>query len=114
MARPTLRTLVSGIVAWDADADVNFNMIVNAPFPMYLATDLSTLTSSFAPASYTGCFALADPADPILYISDGTDWVPYITEATAVPDSEATTAADLADDFNDLLASLQAAGHMAT
>ena len=114
MARPTLRLMASGIAAWDADADANFNSITGGPFPMYIAADLATLTSGFAPASYDNCLALADPADPVLYISDGTDWLPYVAEAGAVTDSTAATAADMATDFNLLLASMRAAGFMAT
>ena len=114
MARPILRILTSGIAAWDADATVNFDLITGGPFPLYIATDLSALTSAFPPASYDDCLALVNPADPVEYISNGTTWVPYVTEAGAVADSTATDIAGLATDFNLLLATLRAAGFMAT
>lgn len=108
MARPTRRIIASGIAAWDADVDENFDKITGAPFPMAqytLAGDLPTASS------YDDCLALVGN---ILYISNGATWEVYTGEADNVPDSTATTATQMAIDFNLLLAELQTAGLMAT
>jgi hypothetical protein len=61
-------------------------------------------------SSYADCLALVVDT---LYISNGTTWEVYSGVSANVPDSTATTAADMASDFNDLLAALITAGIMA-
>ena len=106
MARPTRRVIASGIAAWDADTDENFDKITGAPiaFAQYaLVGDLPTASS------YDDCFALVVD---VLYYSDGATWAPY-QEAANVADSTATDATQMATDFNLLLTALQDAGIMA-
>ena len=113
MARPTLRVLTSGIAAWDADVDANFQIIAGGPFPIYNPADTTTLNSEAPAASYDNCLALVGTTSVLLYISNGSTWEVY-RQGDAVADSTASTVADLASDFNDLLASLKDAGIMAT
>ena len=106
MARPTRRVIASGIAAWDADTDENFDKITGAPLAIAqyaLVGDLPTASS------YDDCLALVGS---VLYYSDGAAWAPY-QEAANVADSTATTATQMATDFNLLLTALQDAGIMA-
>lgn len=108
MARPTRITLSSGLSAWDADADFNFNLLTGAPLPIYQVAVVGSLPAA---TSYEDCLALVDDE---LYISDGSTWSPYFGQAVFVADSTAVTVADMVTDFNELLAALQGAGIMAT
>lgn len=110
MARPTRRVIASGIAAWDADSDSNFDKITGAPFPMFQVTAPDDETDLPAASSYQGCFALVDST---LYISNGTTWEIYSGVAANVADSTATDATQMATDFNTLLDALQTAGIMA-
>ena len=107
MARPTRRIITSGLAAWDADVDENFSLIVDTPFPM---AQYATVGDLPAASIYEECLAMVGP---VIYISDGTSWSLFSGGTAAnVADSTATTAADMATDFNELLASLQTAGIM--
>jgi hypothetical protein len=107
MPRPTPRILASGIASWDGDADENFSIITGAPFPM---AQYSLVGDLPAASSYDECFALVGD---VLYQSNGTTWEVYQQSAN-VADSTATTASEMATDFNELLTALQDAGLMAT
>lgn len=107
MARPSRFVLASGIASWDADVDADFSLLFDVPFAMYqvaLAGDLP------AASSYDQCLALVND---VLYISNGSTWEPYQVAAN-VADSTATTASEMATDFNELLAALRNAGIMAS
>ena len=110
MTRPTRRILASGIAAWDADADFNFSILTDGPFPMVIYDTTGDLPTA---SSYTDCLALVGTTTVLMYISDGTTWSVY-RQGAVVADSTATTAADMATDFNELLTSLKDAGLMAT
>ena len=106
MARPSKRIIASGVAAWDADVDFNFDLLTGAPLPLVqydLVVDLPTASS------FDDCLALVGS---VLYISDGTDWSPYQGTSANVVDSTATTVSQMATDFNVLLAALQTAGIM--
>lgn len=109
MARPTLATIAAGSAAWDADVDDNFSKITEAPFPIVVYANVGALPAA---SSYDDCFALVGTTTMELYLSDGSSWSKY-QEAAFVADSTATTAAEMATDFNLLLASLITAGIMA-
>jgi len=110
MARPTRRTIASGIAAWDADTDANFDIITGQPFPMFQVSVVGSLPSA---SSYDDCLAVVGTgSSALLYYSNGSTWEEYQQSAN-VPDSTATTATDMASDFNDLLSALQTAGIMA-
>jgi len=107
MARPSKRIIASGVAAWDADVDFNFDLLTGRPLAVVqydLAAELPTASE------YDDCLAMVGST---LYISDGTDWSPYFGESANVADSTATTVEQMATDFNGLLASLQTAGLMA-
>lgn len=113
MARPSRIILESGVAAWDVDIDALFAQIFDAPFPIRVEADTTDATSNFPPANYEDCLLMIGTAGSRrLYYSDGSSWLLYDRVAAHVPDSTATTAADMASDFNDLLASLQTAGIM--
>ena len=112
MARPTRRDIESGISAWEADVDENFGKIFDSPLPIAYYPLVGNLPD---PADYEQCLAMVDVgADARLYISDGVSWSLYDQQSANVADSTATTVAQMASDFNDLLAALQAAGIMET
>ena len=110
MARPTRRVLASGIAAWDADADANFSIITDGPFPMAIYDATGDLPAA---GSYEDCLALVGTTTVLMYHSDGSTWSVY-RQGAVVDDSTATTAADMATDFNELLTSLRDSGLMAT
>ena len=115
MARPTRIILEEGISAWDGDIDSLFALIFDAPFPMHVEDNTTAATTNFPPASYEDCLLLIGAAGSRrLYISTGSAWELYDVQAANVPDSTATTAAQVASDFNDLLTSLKNAGIMAS
>ena len=107
MARPSRFILASGIASWDADGDANFSLLFDKPFPMYQVASVGSLPSA---SSYDQCLALVND---ILYISNGSTWQPYQVAAN-VADSTATTASEMATDFNELLTALKNAGIMAS
>lgn len=112
MARPTRRTIASGIASFDADIDANFDYITGQPFPMYWVATTGELPTA---SSYDDCMALVGTSGSArLYYSNGSTWELYDNVSANVPDSTATTVADMASDFNDLLAALIAAGIMAS
>lgn len=110
MARPTRRILSSGIAAWDADADHNFSLLTDGPFPMAIYDTVGDLPAA---SSYDDCLALVGTITVLMYLSNGTTWEVY-RQGVAVADSTATLVAEMATDFNELLASLRDAGLMAT
>lgn len=113
MARPERRILAEGLQAWDADVDWNFGILTDGPFPIYNPADLATLNTEAPAASYENCIALVGTTDSLLYISNGSTWEVY-RQGVAVADSTASTASEMATDFNELLTSLRDAGIMAT
>lgn len=108
--RPERLTIGEGEQSWDAKADLNFEALVEGPFPIHTEATIGDLNTNFPPANYEECIVLVGG---VLYISDGATWGVYI-QAANVPDSTATTVADMATDFNTLLSALQTAGIMAT
>jgi hypothetical protein len=110
MARPTRRTIASGIAAWDADTDENFDNLTSTPFPMFQVVAPDDETDLPSASSYDDCFALVDST---LYISNGATWEVYSGVSANVANSSATTATQMATDFNLLLTALQDAGIMA-
>jgi len=107
MARPTRRVISSGIAAWDADVDFNFDLLTGVPLAIKQYTLVGDLPAA---GSYDDCLALVGS---VMYISDGATWNPYFAVSANIADSTAVTVADMATDFNTLLAALQAAGLMA-
>jgi hypothetical protein len=109
MARPTRRIIGSGVAAWDADTDENFDIVTGAPLPFALYALVGDLPVA---SSYDECFALVGPVgSAILYKSNGSTWEPYQVSDN-VADSTATTASEMATDFNELTTALIAAGIM--
>ena len=105
--RPTPRDIAYGISDWDVDANSNFAKLFSAPFPIFSVDDVANLPAA---ADYDECLALAPySGEQRLYISDGVSWSLYDSMAANVPQSTATTVADLASDFNDFLTSLKTA-----
>lgn len=111
--RPTIRVISSGVAAWDADVMANFLLLSGGPFVIYNPADTTALEAAAPAASYTNCLALVGATSPLIYISNGTTWEVY-RQGAVVADSTATTVADMASDFNDLLTSLKDADIMAT
>jgi len=105
MARPTRLSIASGIAAWDADADFNFALLTDAPFPLFQVAVVGSLPAA---SSYDKCLALVGS---VLYISNGTAWSKYQVAATQAA-STATDIPGLVSDFNALLSKLKAAGIM--
>ena len=111
MARPTRYVLAEGQQGWDAEVDSNFSMITQSPVPFYVASTVIGLGTDFPAEAYVDCIAIVDGKQ---YISNGTTWEAYYPVVANVANSVAITTAEMASDFNDLLASLQEAGIMAS
>jgi hypothetical protein len=109
MARPTRRTIASGIAAWDADTDENFGLVFDTPYPI---VEYALVGDLPAAGSYENCLALV--GGDTLYISNGASWSAYQGTAAAVLDSTATTVSELAIDYNELIDALKTAGIMRT
>lgn len=110
MARPTRNVIASGEAAWDGEADSNFSIITESPFPI---ASYATTGALPAASSYDDCLAHVQ-ADDRLYISNGSTWELYDRKSALVADSTATNATEMAIDFNELLAALIAADLMAS
>lgn len=112
MARPTRNVIASGEAAWDGEADSNFALFTEGPFPILLAANTGALPAA---SSYDACLALVGTTSAArLYISNGTSWNLYDAKAAHLANSTASDAATMAADFNGLLTALQNAGLMAT
>lgn len=108
MARPTRNIIASAEAAWDGEVDSNFSIITESPFPI---ASYATTGALPAASSYDDCLAHVQ-ADDRLYISNGSSWELYDRKSALVADSTATTATQMATDFNTLLAALIAADLM--
>jgi hypothetical protein len=74
MARPTRQTLDSQLQAWDAVVNANFQILMDAPTPIFQVANESTLTSSYSASQYEDCVAITADTHHI-YVSNGTAWV---------------------------------------
>ncbi|MCW8137305.1 MAG: hypothetical protein KIT58_00165 [Planctomycetota bacterium] len=115
MPRPETQDIAAGQSGWDGRINDNFDILTKAPMPPVAYADASELPAA---SGYVGCVAyLLD--EERLVTSDGTNWVRHAAagEIPAVmdhlADSTASDTAGLVDDFNALLAELQAKGYMA-
>jgi len=95
MARPTPVSINSGNQGWDGDMDDNFDILTQAPFPIYESasiTSLATLQSTFPAAAYDRCFIWINLTTYgyTLCWSNGTSWVTYGTEKRPLRSSAVT------------------------
>ena len=72
MARPTRKTVDSGLEGWDAEMDDNFEVILDTPFPPALFANVAALPSA---ALYEGCIAWVED-EGILYVVHEDHWQP--------------------------------------
>ena len=72
MARPTRKTVTSGLEGWDADMDDNFAAIMDTPFPPAEYANQAAFPSA---SLYEGCIARS-LADDMLFVERGGEWVP--------------------------------------
>jgi hypothetical protein len=119
MARPSYSPVVpiASVEGWDAIIDTNFTDLSTILFSQPIPLKEYALVASLPTASnYTNCLAMVN--DPVagytLYFSDGVSWIPFGYQGVSVADSVAATVGDVVTDFNSLLASLRAAGIIAT
>jgi len=114
MARPSLVDIDVTKTGWVADLNTNFEIILDGPFPIYLAADKATL-DAITPGLYVNCFALV-ATDSRLYLSDGTSWNLYDTKLDFMANLNTGTATlnDIKTAYNDLIADMKAKGMMAT
>ena len=112
MSRPILEALASSTSGWVDRLNANFSKCIDTPFPMGLFADTATLDAAYNAKKYKDCFALVSS---VLYISDGTSWVPYREPLDFVSDLDTGTAtvADVKNAYNALSADLQLKGYMA-
>jgi hypothetical protein len=114
MARPEADELDVTKAGWVATLNSNFELVLDAPFPIYLAADKATL-DAITPGLYVNCFALV-ATDSRLYISDGTSWNLYDAKLDFMANLNTGTATlnDIKTAYNDLIADMKAKGMMAT
>ena len=114
MARPSTTAMDVTKTGWVATLNTNFAMVLDTPFPMYLATDKATL-DAITPGLYENCFALV-ATDSRLYISDGSTWELYDAKLDYIADMNpgVSTITDIKNAYNALLADMKSKGMMAT
>lgn len=110
MARPTIATIATGLAAWDADADNNFSIITESPFPLFQVDIVGDLPVA---SSYDKCLALVGTSDPRMYISLSSVWVLYDRIADYLAASTAVNVSQLVTDYNLLRTNLINGGLMA-
>jgi len=81
MARPARIPINSGTNGWDGEMDDNFVAILDTPFPIHESVTLTeaNVTATFAPAAYDRCLVWVNHTvnGYMLYVSDGTQWLPF-------------------------------------
>jgi hypothetical protein len=81
MARPTITPINAGNQGWDGVIDDDFDVLANAPIPVYESAALTeaNVASTFPPASYDRCMVWVNHTTLgyTLYRSDGTNWAPF-------------------------------------
>jgi len=116
MTRPIPPTVTPGDENWDAPMAQNLELMFERPQPLHDETSIANLEAAYPAASNDGCVAVVDDATLgwILVISDGTSYVPIGKQVAFQADSTATTVSDLKNDFNALMAKMQASGAQAS
>lgn len=129
MSRPSFsfNTISSGLEGWDAEINDDFTIVDEyfLTYPVALTEhsgDESDLASTFAAASYDRCVIWVDHSTKgwLLYMSDGTSWLPIPKEGGAVSDLSLTVTGptigevqSIADKVDQLLGELRDNGHIA-
>lgn len=124
MPRPTVAAVVitEDTQQWDStttDAiEALRTSILVEPFPPASFADLSALNAAHDAADYEHCVAVADG---VLYLSNGSSWIPMGTQAPAVADLALSVSMlptqgevqTIADKLDELLVSLRTGGALA-
>lgn len=112
MARPELTDMDVTETGWVDVLNSNFELVLDAPFPMYLAADKATL-DAITPALYVNCLALV-ATDSRIYISNGSAWLLYDAKLDFVADLDTgtSTITDIKNAYNTLLADMVSKGMM--
>ena len=118
MARPERNNIQSGLAAWDADVEENFEILFDNPIPLPENTTSRTMAqvdSAYAPASYDRCFIAQNVSDGdlsgyYLLFSNGSDWLVCARQVADQSDAAGWADGTAEGDFNALLALLREAG----
>jgi hypothetical protein len=113
MARPNTADIDATKTGWVATLNSNFEKVLDTPFPIYLAADLTALNANNA-SLYDNCFAILQ-TDSRLYISNGSFWILYDAKLDYIADlvPGVATVADIKNTYNSLIADMKAKGMMA-
>jgi len=83
MARPSRKTVSSGLEGWDGDMDDNFAALFDTPLPPAQYANQAAFPSA---SLYEGCI-VRSLADDMLFVERGGSWVP-LSPTTAYSTSE--------------------------
>lgn len=113
MARPSILPMDVTQSGWLDVLNTNFSTILDTPFPIYLAADLTALNLK-NPKLYTNCLALLLTENK-LYVSDGVSWNLYDVQLDFVPNLlTSAPLSELISAINDLMVDMRAKGLMAS
>ena len=113
MSRPEYTPIDYSVEGWVAPLNAVFDILFSLPFPIGIYTDTGTLASEAPAYFFKDCLALVEG---VMYISNGMDWVVYERlQLINIPELvEESTATDLRDSINVLIADMKTKKWMAT
>lgn len=114
MTRPTLNNpLNAASTGWVNRLNENFQKLLDAPFPIFLASDITALNTK-NPGLYANCLAIVG-TDKKIYRSNGTTWALYDVRLTCIAalDTGTATVASIKTAYNSLLTDMRSKGLMA-
>jgi hypothetical protein len=107
MSRPIPENIDRSDPLWPDKVNGNFNKVFGQPFAMYNGS-----LTGFNAAKYKNCLVLVGG---VLYISDGSAWVPYRAQLTNIASLNPATATldDIKTAMNQLISDAISKGWMA-
>lgn len=104
MARPATVDINAGNQGWDGRMDDNFDIITEAPLPIYESaaiTSLAALETAFPAAAHDRCFAWINLTTYgyTLCVSNGTAWVTYGEDRRPIRGATGTISQLITDRF---------------
>lgn len=114
MARPALVLIDAQNSGWVSRLNVNFQKLLDLPFPIFFPADLTEL-DTYYPGLYAGCLAVLQ-SDYKIYKSNGATWQLYDTKLSFIANlnTGSCTLADIKNTYNSLLSDMRSKGMMAT
>lgn len=112
MARPSRTPINVVSTGWVSRLNSEFQKLLEAPFPIYMAADTTALTAKTA-GLFTNCLAVVQ-TDHRIYRSNGSAWILYDKKLNFIAqlNPASATITDVKNAYNSLLADMQSKGMM--